>query len=182
LLNGARYYYASAVDQSGCEGTKKTANVNVVSLDSAKITVDPLKITVTNYATGIQWYLNGDLLASETNPTIVPKLSGDYTLVISSQGCTTSKDVVFSITAIEEELTSSIVLYPNPASTEINITNSGVDSVDGQIFDMTGRQLKILNISGGQTIKVETYNLSSGMYIFKFSSEKGVSFKKAIIK
>jgi hypothetical protein len=181
-LNESRSYYASAVDQSGCEGTRRIANLDVVNLDSAKIVIDPLQITVINYTTGIQWYLNGDLLAFETNPTIAPKVSGDYTLTVASHGCTMSEDIVFTNTAIEKDLSTTVILYPNPASSAVYVQYSGVQPLTGELFDITGKPVKSVSLLSGKTTRIEIQDLNHGLYFIKFVSENGVFFKKFIIQ
>ncbi len=69
--------------------------------------------------------------------------------------------------------------YPNPATNVVNIDLLEIDDSDLEVFDFNGKKLlsqKLSNLSN--TINIE--NFSSGVYLFKVSSNKGSATRKVI--
>jgi len=73
------------------------------------------------------------------------------------------------------ELTE-LSIYPNPASTVVNIaSNNSIDSVE--IYDILGKQIKELK----NTNQIDVSDLNSGIYLFKIWIEEQVLTKKIVI-
>jgi len=73
-------------------------------------------------------------------------------------------------------------VYPNPANDMITISHSSTKISNIQIFDITGKQVKSLNISDNkQTIDIS--GLQQGLYLVSlFDDKKIVSQQKLIVK
>ena len=77
------------------------------------------------------------------------------------------------------ELNSKIKIYPNPASTSVNIQLSDLDSAILQVHDCTGKVLinqkldRLINL-----INIE--NLPAGMYLFEINSNQEIQTTKII--
>jgi hypothetical protein len=74
---------------------------------------------------------------------------------------------------------SSISIYPNPATNELNIEATTTSKIE--IMNLAG--LVIINIAAKEkntTIDIST--LAQGIYFVKLSSENGVAVKKFIIE
>ena len=55
-------------------------------------------ITLTSSsATGNQWYINGELLGGSTGQTYVAEVAGDYTVVVSNNGCASAASDAFHV-------------------------------------------------------------------------------------
>jgi extracellular elastinolytic metalloproteinase len=90
-----------------------------------------------------------------------------------------SVNSVSTINSFSSELGSfDIMVYPNPAKSEISFSLSGAESVEFSIFDMTGRKVKFGTV--GNQGSVSLYNLSKGVYIVKAQSGEQVVTKKVI--
>ncbi len=89
--------------------------------------------------------------------------------------------LVKDYTSINEELVSSIEVYPNPANKKINIkSNSIVDQI--KIIDTSGRVIKS-NVINDNEVNIDIQNIDQGFYILKiFSNEKIINKKIQIIK
>ena len=90
-----------------------------------------------------------------------------------------SNDGEFSVVNVIKGLiiiNDEIMVYPNPATDEINISSSE-----------TIRNVMILNRAGqlvyeGNSTKIKTSNFSSGFYIIRIKTEKGIKTQKLTIK
>jgi hypothetical protein len=77
----------------------------------------------------------------------------------------------------EDELISSINIYPNPSSDFVIIRseNQIINSI--QLFDLKGRKIEFDLVDPN---KIEIDNLSSGVYIIKIRTDKGTLNRKLI--
>lgn len=75
--------------------------------------------------------------------------------------------------------TKKINVYPNPATTEVNIKLDGTKVADVTVADVTGRVIPVKFSKDG---KVDTSKLSSGVYFLRVKDDKGVTRIQKIIK
>lgn len=82
-----------------------------------------------------------------------------------------------------ENLTSEILIYPNPAKDFITIQTQMTESnLKVEFVDMMGKVVKTSEMVQGSTLCVlETDTLYNGVYIIKISDAKNVTAKKVII-
>jgi len=86
-------------------------------------------------------------------------------------------------TGVEEYVNDkTISVYPNPASSEINIY---LENLNGylELFDLTGRKIMSIALSKGKN-KLNTANLNTGIYFYKINSlrEENLKTGKLIIE
>ncbi|WP_312313723.1 T9SS type A sorting domain-containing protein [Empedobacter brevis] len=74
---------------------------------------------------------------------------------------------------------SKLAVYPNPATTEVNIKLDGTKVADVTVADVTGRVIPVKFSKDG---KVDTSKLSSGVYFLRVKDDKGVTRIQKIIK
>ncbi|WP_167357313.1 T9SS type A sorting domain-containing protein [Flavobacterium swingsii] len=77
------------------------------------------------------------------------------------------------------ELNSKIKIYPNPATNNVLIDFQDLDHTNVEVSDSNGRVLFTQKLSNNSnTINID--NLSSGIYLFKVSSNQGIKTSKVI--
>ena len=76
----------------------------------------------------------------------------------------------------DELLTESLKLYPNPVS-DILTVNSKLPLTKIEIYSILGQRVKDINSDFNS---ISTNYLSSGIYMIKIYSEKGITFRKLI--
>ena len=92
------------------------------------------------------------------------------------------------IAVFEEELSSTIKVFPNPASNFVTVSIQDIhkDIKTVSIYDMTGNLIQLIpwNSSNSTTnnLNLDVSQLYSGMYLLKFHKEDGFYMKKIIIK
>jgi hypothetical protein len=84
----------------------------------------------------------------------------------------------------ENELAKAIRIFPNPASSEVSIDISALNSIEPiefTVLNILGQQILKTTLTQGQTtLKVDT--LPAGQYILRFNNGKTVGTKTLIIK
>ncbi|HKK12646.1 MAG TPA: T9SS type A sorting domain-containing protein [Flavobacteriaceae bacterium] len=74
-----------------------------------------------------------------------------------------------------------ITIYPNPADNYFNIKNPLNESLNANIYDISGRNVKTMTVSHGNT-QINTSNLHSGMYFIKYVLGSQYYTKKLVVK
>jgi Secretion system C-terminal sorting domain len=77
--------------------------------------------------------------------------------------------------------TTTLEVFPNPASDFVNIRNSA-DIVTIQIFDILGNAVTIKNGIGSNNFQLNIANLKSGNYFLNLKDSKGISSTKRLVK
>jgi hypothetical protein len=138
-------------------------------------------LTANQNSASYQW-INCDTnvpISGATSQSYTPTVSGNYAVEITSGSCIELSDCIeFETLGLDEFLTSEVILFPNPVSTnlKIEITNNS-DAITLDLFDVSGKLVLQKNISN-QTITLNMKNLPQGIYFLKVSSsEKTGTYK-----
>ena len=182
-----------------------TAEINVVDTVAPEVTcpedqsVDPgegnLFYEVPDYfATG-----EGSALDNCTDPVSITTQDpapgelipdGEYTVTLTAEdeygnvGTCTFQLTVESVLGVDDNsLSSSIAMYPNPADSQVTITNkSNIALQNAVVYDINGKlisQYDLSNMQGERVIDVSA--LASGVYVVQITSDKS-SVSKRLIK
>jgi extracellular elastinolytic metalloproteinase len=88
-----------------------------------------------------------------------------------------------SVLAISDNNKTIFSVYPNSTADEIYINNiRNIGSVVYKIIDINGRVIQTNTITLTNGSKINTSNLSSGMYILRLKTNFGEIFCQTIIK
>jgi hypothetical protein len=179
-------YIVTGTDTIGCSAA-----------DTVTITVNPapsvsLSALPTVCETDAAFTLSGGTPAGGTysgtgvsNGDFDPSVAGAGTLTITYEytdattGCsasTTADLIVQDCAGLNEEANIGVVVYPNPASDEINVMS-----------DIAIAAIQILDLSGVQVAKTASKNISvahlaSGMYVMHITTEQGTITKTFVKK
>ncbi|MBL7895034.1 MAG: T9SS type A sorting domain-containing protein [Bacteroidia bacterium] len=141
---------------------------------TATIATSLIPITATLNVTNYQYYdASQKFPLLNVNITRINSLAGNQV--------TTTVDVNNNIYAgiNEYNLDNSLVIYPNPASNNINIQLSNSKSAKVEIINQFGQVVKTVNIESNND-NINISELSSGVYFVKTLSENKTSVKKLI--
>ena len=140
-----------------------------------------------------EWYFEGGtpLQSSQENPVITYSEAGIYSVRLVAKNAggedTAVKEHYITVTlktAISEQnLSSKIEIYPNPANGELRIENGELRMDKIEIFDVYGRKLSshhLISTSSHHLINIS--HLSAGVYVVRISTEEGVVMKKIVKK
>ncbi len=82
-----------------------------------------------------------------------------------------------------EQLAAKFNLYPNPATSVVNITNAENMLVNQvAIYDIAGKQLSTQNFNNEAEIQLNVENLASGTYMLHLQTKQGTAVKKLVKK
>lgn len=160
----------------GVDGSLYAANVangNVYRIvdkcpmPAPSITSDGWEITSTP-ATTYQWYLNGTLLAGETDPVLVPQVGGDYHVAAGfGGGCTLRSDTItFIATGLAEATSRGVRCFPVPVHDELIVEVAAtMDATSLRLVDGMGRVVRVRNWpAGAPQVRITVADLPAGSY------------------
>jgi PKD repeat protein len=127
-------------------------------------------------AANVQWLLNGVPLAGATSQTWEATQSGVYNAIAVNGSCESaaSNSVSVVLSGVEETPATAINLYPNPATSQFNISGLGKERSDIRIVDeMGGVVLATACYSNHMTVDASSWSV--GLYAVQISSNAGVS-------
>ncbi len=98
---------------------------------------------------------------------------GTLLLNITGSSFTSEANAMLSVTmvGIDEVESESVVVYPNPASDRVRI----VGSDDIQMVEIYNLQGQKVSSTAGNVHEISVNGLSNGLYIFRITTDKGVS-------
>src|SRR5690606_6035655 len=141
----------------------------------------------------------GDFLNNSTSTNLIEDFKPTAFLYnFSSSGLTSSNEMVnkldnIKITALksvppyvlsgESFLAQKFNLYPNPATTMVNITNNENRLVNKiEVYDTTGKLINTQNYNNEAEIQLNVENLASGTYMLHLQTNEGTAVKKLVKK
>jgi len=108
-----------------------------------------------------------DPLANNDNILFGPNTNA--TLVSSVEEC--------NLSITENELQQIITVYPNPASTILNINTNNIEIIKIELYDVLGK--KVLG-KNGTINQLDISNLDNGLYLVNIQTAQGVLVKKIL--
>jgi len=180
-----------------------TNSVGCFSQDSVRVNVDPLPVarfsytlkardvTFTNeseHADSYEWdYGDGDK-SSDENTFHRYKLDGTYTVVLTTTNACGSDDTTVNIKienlGFEKMLNENYVIYPNPATTALQVRRSGLASSRAEIelIDLNGRVVLASTMNKGiRQRQVDISTLVSGIYQVRVTDPNGTKTTAIVI-
>ncbi|MBI1185231.1 T9SS type A sorting domain-containing protein [bacterium] len=171
-------YNVTTTDTNGCKTTSDDISVTVYPLPQ-KPDITSKNDSVYTSASAVQyiWFFEGSELSKTTDPYIIAKNSGKYSVtVVDDKGCENSSDQAnVIITSVNVQPTAKPSIYPNPATTELKVRNTG--SFSYEIIDLTGKTRKY-----GKSLRViDISSLAQGTYFIRITTEHNSTIQKFII-
>lgn len=140
--------------------------INVNNLPDTGVNLQGTILTAIENNATYQWIdcFNNEPISGATLQSFTPEINGEYAVIITnSTNCSVTSECV-SVTAVsidEHSLQTSITLYPNPATNELNVqTESPINSLS--IFNLLGQ--KVLE-QKDQIPQINISQLTPGIYL-----------------
>ncbi|MNU73226.1 hypothetical protein D3C71_627040 [compost metagenome] len=83
--------------------------------------------------------------------------------------------------SISELIDQAVSIYPNPASSLLNVENTSSQLIEARVLDQTGRVISVLTLVPGQT-KMDCGNLATGIYNLELRSQGAKTLKHFVIE
>lgn len=178
--------YSVTVSETGFCGTASATIIATgTPLPDASFTNNSGVLTATTTGASYQWYYEGGTITNATNQIYTATQSGNYSLQLTVNGCSSTSSpqqiIVNGVETLNEDF--SMIVYPNPVSdvlkfklqlyndTDLNIE---VMSLDGR--SMTGQKTVRFN-SGENSFEEDLSALMDGIYVVYLQNE---NFKRTI--
>lgn len=188
-----------ATDEGFYHCLVSTGPYTKVTSDSGKLIVKPIppKPTIGKFGPfGLQsstsgdvyrWYIDNVFEPSLTGQTILNLTRvGDYRVRVTKDGCISELSdpfFWFPTTSIAEVNAGKIKLYPNPATTMVDVEiPSGVTKGEVKVFDIVGKQISVTPFSNASMFSLNVSGLNNGMYYVTVTSTSGDTYVGRLIK
>ena len=170
--------YTTIVTTGGCSSTPSAATVVTVNPVPPTPTITPGSTTTfcdggnvtltSSSANGNQWYRNGNLIAGATNQQYIATVSGNYTTIVTTGGCSSTPSAATVVTVNPVPPTPTIT--PGSATTfcdggNVTLTSSSANGNqwyrNGNLIPGATNQQYVATVSGNYTTIVTTSGCSS---------------------
>jgi len=165
---------------SGAEDTSQNITITATSSNSDAVTASAV------LGTGGEGTLT--LVVNEvseaTDVTISVTVSDDCDVDTNGGIASLTKTFMLSVaapTAVNNEVLSSLNIYPNPVSGILSISNAS-DVTRIEVIGMQGKSLLHSLPGGDETVQVNMNHLNPGLYLIRFFNGEGKSSSHVIVK
>ncbi|WP_375560557.1 BspA family leucine-rich repeat surface protein [Bernardetia sp. OM2101] len=195
-VTSAGKYTAEILTVNGCTALSNEVEIEVLPQPEISIvlTSENVLTSTLNSQESItyQWLKEGVPIENAFERTYTPTETGEYSLlVLTESGCSSvSETIIFTadeVTGIEEPIElRNVDIFPNPNTGNFFI-DFGTSTPNGEptfvLIDAIGRKiiLKTERISSTR-YKVNTTNLTGGMYYIQIETKDGLAFRKFFIE
>lgn len=123
--------------------------------------------------------LSKNTLASGDNVNNKANIYFDYNFPIVTNDAVTTVESGNVLQTAEAKIDNSITIFPIPTNGEVNINaDSKISSIE--VYDIQGRIIQKQIGINNQSTKLTIHSNSSGVFLFKVNTEKGILMKKVI--
>ena len=129
-----------------------------------------------------QWYFNSGHMFGESNQTVLPQNTGNYTVKIwDSTGCSAiSAPYYFQHTSVIENLYDQFLIFPNPASTYIMLKGFG-ENAEIELYDMYGSLIQTIQSGISSILEIDLSKFPAASYVISLQSDKTFMVKRFTI-
>lgn len=183
-------YPVIVTDANGCIFST-TGTVSNTGTTPATPTITQAGSTLTSSsATGNQWYLNGSPIAGATGQNYTFTSNGNYTVIVTSGGCSSASSAVTSITNVGISEAGNdpygLLVYPNPNDGHftVSFTSSDRDAYTVEIVNALGQLIfrdNVKDFSGTYKKEMSVVEYGQGIYTISLTNSKNETVKKIIV-
>jgi len=130
-------------------------------------------VTLTSSVSGTsyQWYYEGNPINNSNSISILPTLTGNYTVEVTyADGCTRMSAIHFYTIVGLEEFTASYSISPNPTNGVVVIKTNSAEVLNVELMDVYGKFM----VSYITSDKIDLSFMNNGIY---FLSIEGIKYR-----
>jgi PKD repeat protein len=166
------YDVTLTVSKSGDDTTSTRSDYITVYAYPDQPTIEQVEQTIVSSAEeGNQWYLEGEAIPGATNQVYTPEESGNYTVVVTVNDCSSeSEEFYFSMIGIDELANiQSMRIFPSPNNGQFTIyLNTGdQQSLNMKLYNTSKSlvyQEENIQVDGTLQKRMDVGNLPNGIY------------------
>jgi hypothetical protein len=181
--------YTVTGTKDGCSNTA-TSTVTVQEKPALPVitqTGDTLHSSTIIVGATYEWYKNGMLVSSSTNPNFKITESGSYTVKVKNGNCSSESVAFAAVYTSIKNATNSIQLleiYPNPTDGRLQLNMNLTKNVNVQIYlySPDGRELYSQSIANTRNVseEINLHDFAKGMYILRLKVEDEIYYHKVV--
>ncbi|MBX7226280.1 MAG: choice-of-anchor J domain-containing protein, partial [Chitinophagales bacterium] len=173
---------------TGNPATSNTVTATIFAIPAPVVNVNGNILTSSVAGDSYQWFLNGTLIPSATSQSYTATESGNYSVAVTTNGCTgTSAAVNVTVSGIIQQTQfQRIDIFPNPNNGFMKVvieTPKGGD-VSLMVYDVLGKLVAERNITvvqGRNQLNLDLSELSQNIYFIQTKMNDQVYQGKVII-
>lgn len=173
-------YQQTLTAQNGCDSIH-TLMLTITPLPNPTVTMTSIVSLQSSAADAYQWIncSSGAEIAGANSQTFAPGQNGSYAVIATVNGCSdTSACMSVTKLSLDEAESADIVLYPNPAESQLFISGLQTDAT-AIIFDATGK-LVTSSFALSNNTPVDISKLARGSYLIRVDTGYSVLLKEFI--
>lgn len=177
-------FYAQVENNQGCIAISDTLSLAFNAAPIKPQLFQNLDTLYTPQAGLYNWFRDGSRIFGVVDSFLVTTQSGNYwtRIINSSTGCGTNSDSIFvNLTSVNEQSIKNLMVYPNPANTEINLINLPIGTKEVRLMNHLGQFVfsEMNNLNNKLTIN--TSYLKNGVYLLQVVTPKKSLNSKIVI-
>jgi hypothetical protein len=125
-------------------------------------------------ASGNQWYLNGTAIMGANKSSLMPQVSGQYTVLVTQNNCSALSDTLSFVAkeiAASSQLEDDVSIYPNPVIDKLVVANNNLRILRIQLVNAIGRIVYSANLTTG-SVNIPMKQLPGGTYYLRVTDTK----------
>ncbi|MBI2268751.1 MAG: S8 family serine peptidase [Bacteroidetes bacterium] len=180
---------SNAACASPVTATSTGVTMTINAIPATPVISQAGSVLTSSSATGNQWYLNGNSIPGATNQTHTVAQNGSYTVVVTTNGCSSapSSPVIMSTVGIDSFSDIPLLnIYPNPTDGNfaIYVHATALSNYTIEIKNMLGQLVYcelLPDFSGIYSKQINIATSGSGIYQVRLKNTKNEIVKKVII-
>ncbi|TAE00502.1 MAG: hypothetical protein EAZ97_05700 [Bacteroidetes bacterium] len=177
-------YSAIITDFNECSQISDEVSIKYFQTSEVKIEAESnvLRAVSNSKILNYRWFLNQNIIQDENEATLIAKQTGVYQAQVTDiNGCVQiSKPLVLAATSLDNStISTELNIYPNPTNRLFYI-QSPEKVLDIQVFNSIGAQIDFKQSLSKDLILIDLQENSSGMYVIRIRTEKGLVWKRVV--
>jgi PKD repeat protein len=180
--------YSVMLTVTNLHGSQTAMKLNYIAVNALPA-IPTISITgnelMSSASTTYQWFLNNTPVANEIYQSISATVPGFYQVMVTdNHRCSSISDPTFYSTTKTEEIdaTKKLLVYPNPASSKLNVVVPENSTGRLCIINMKGqKQYEKDIVKGDSKININLLQYSSGIYKVLLIYESGKIIQQTLI-
>jgi hypothetical protein len=164
-------------------------NLVVTPLPATPVITQNGAVLTSSASSGNQWYLDGAIIPGATNQQYTVLANGTYTVVVTSNGCSSSPSdgiLILTVGISIDKADRNFSIYPNPNNGEFNIKVETLNSEQYtiEIYNNLGASVwkqEDVTVNGSYKAHVVLSESPSGIYMVALRNKANTIVKKLII-
>ena len=188
-VNGSTYTNSTQVTEvytsaGGCDSTR-ILDLTINNVDVSVMDVGDYVLTANASSATYQWLdcdNNYAIMVGDTNQVFNVTAAGSYAVEVTQNGCVDTSACYSNSLGIHDFNASSIDIYPNPFSQELNVNLGEVHkNIEVNITDVSGKLVQSYKFEKTQLLKLD-FDGPNGYYFIEVKTDSGLESISKVLK